>query len=169
VWWLHWLINSIADPQKGPAWFQQQLTQWLAHLPDNKRALGEDYGFLRLLTNDLEVLTQRISKQYPKFYNVVISFGQHASEDSLSRQAYLKQYAPDNLLDQIMSYWKSNLHTMVPNPESAHKSNYAPHAEWMSALRELSPQDYQTLLAHWHTKHRRRRNLWRDLRAVGLS
>lgn len=28
-WWVPWLIDSIADSQKGASWFQQQITQWL--------------------------------------------------------------------------------------------------------------------------------------------
>jgi hypothetical protein len=33
LWWLHWLFDSMADRHKGPAWFQQQLLQWLSQLP----------------------------------------------------------------------------------------------------------------------------------------
>ncbi|HEY9665077.1 MAG TPA: hypothetical protein V6C65_42090, partial [Allocoleopsis sp.] len=52
-WWVPWLIESIADPQKGKTWFRQQMTQWLAHLPGDKHQLGENYTLLRLLTKDL--------------------------------------------------------------------------------------------------------------------
>ncbi|MBV8883825.1 MAG: hypothetical protein JO235_07470 [Chroococcidiopsidaceae cyanobacterium CP_BM_RX_35] len=38
------------------------------------------------------------------------------------------------------------LHHFVPKPESARKSDYTEHAHWMAALKELSPQNYETLL-----------------------
>lgn len=45
-----------------------------------------------------------------------------------------------------MAYWKANLHKFVPKPEIAQNSDYTHHAEWMAAIKELAPQDYQTLL-----------------------
>ena len=52
-WWLHWLIDSIADSQKGKTWFQEKITSWLTNLPLDKAELGEEYNLLRLLTKDL--------------------------------------------------------------------------------------------------------------------
>jgi hypothetical protein len=46
-----------------------------------------------------------------------------------------------------MNYWKMYLHLFVPKPECAEKSDYTSHAKWMMALRELSPQDYKTILS----------------------
>ena len=37
----------------------------------------------------------------------------------------------------------------------------------MKALSEVNPAAYGNLLARWKSEHRRRRNLWPDMAAVG--
>jgi hypothetical protein len=169
AWWLHWLIESIVDPQKGPPWFQQQMAQWLAHLSGGEAVLGDDYGFLRLLTKDLVEAGRQGMDQYPRFYEVVIRPGELSSPDTPSRQQYLKQYAAADLLDQVMGYWKAHLPNLVPKPERAQKSDYTQQARWMAALRELAPDHYEALLAKWRIDHHRRRNLWQALAKMGLT
>lgn len=46
-----------------------------------------------------------------------------------------------------MNYWKAHLPDFVPKPEFATQSDYTNHAQWMVALKELSPQNYETLIA----------------------
>jgi len=169
TWWLHWLIDSIADKQKGPVWFSQHITRWLERLPGDHRALSENLTFLRLLTKDLTPLLSEDTKQYPQFYKVVIRPNELSSPDQSSRQTYLKQFAPPDLLDQVMAWWRTHLHSLVPRPEDAQKSDYTDHAGWMAALRELSPGDYEMLLGKWRLEHHRRRNLWAALARLGLS
>jgi hypothetical protein len=168
TWWLHWLIESIFDKQKGPAWFQQQVAQWLENLSREKAAHSEDRSFLRLLTNDLTEGSGENRPSYPTFHKVVIRPGELSSPDKASRQAYLNQFAPDDLLKQVMDYWQANLHYFVPRPEDASKSDYTQHAHWMAALRELAPESYEVLLDKWRTEHPRRRNLWKAMDNLGL-
>jgi hypothetical protein len=168
-WWLHWLLDSIVDDQKGAAWFQQQMTDWLTHLPGQKRDMGEDYEFLRLLTKELSEIDSREKDRFPQFYAVVIRPGELKSPDQVSRRAYLKQYASDGLMDQVMGHWKAYLQNLVPRPENVEKADYTSHAHWMVALRELSPQRYEVLLEKWRTDHHRRRNLWQAMAKVGLD
>ena len=167
-WWLPWLFESIADKKKGAAWFQQKMTHWLTHFPTNQNVLGSHQTNLRLLTEDLNTLTQSVQTQYPKFYNVVISTNSAASQDSASRQAHLQAYGSPDLLDQVMTCWKRNLRRMMPNPKEARKSDYTEHANWMTALKEVDALEYNLLFTEWRDVHRRRRNLWRDMRNVGL-
>lgn len=168
-WWLHWLIDSIVDDQKRPAWFQQQMSDWLTHLPGQKRDMGEDYGFLRLLTKDLSEMDSREQAQYPQFYAVVIRPDELKSLDQVSRRTYLKQYASDDLMYQVMDYWKAYLQNFVPSPENVKNADYTAHARWMVALRELVPQSYEVLLEKWRVDHHRRRNLWQAMAKVGLD
>lgn len=167
-WWLHWLIESISDTQKGPGWFQQRIVQWLADLPGEQRSLGEDYAFLRLLTNDLMEMDPETKNRYPRFRGVVLRPQELSTPDSASRQEYVKQYAPDDLLGRIMAYWKKHLQNFVPRPEMAEKSVYTKHARWMAALKELAPRSYEALLNTWRVDHRRRRNLWAAMEEMGL-
>jgi hypothetical protein len=169
TWWLHWLIESIVDEEIGPVWFQQKMRQWLTRLPGDQSSLGEDFGFLRLLTKDLTEISAPGKCQYPKFYQVVVRPNELSSPDHTSRQAYLKQYAANDLLDQVMAYWKTHLQNFVPRPEAAQKSDYTQHAHWMAALRELAPQSYEDLLNTWRVDHHRRRNLWEAMSRMGLD
>ena len=167
-WWLYWLIESVVDDQTGAAWFQRQMTDWLTQLPGTKQELGEDYDFLRLLTKDLSEIDNRQKEQYPQFYAVVIRPGELKSPDEVSRRAYLKQAASDDMLYQVMGYWKAYLPNFVPRPENVEKADYTAHARWMAALRELAPQSYAVLLDKWRTDHHRRRNLWQAMTKAGL-
>ncbi|MBE2199531.1 MAG: hypothetical protein IAE79_13035 [Anaerolinea sp.] len=168
-WWLHWLIDTVVDDQKGPAWFQQQMTDWLTHLPGQKKDMGEDYEFLRLLTKDLSEIDSREKEQYPQFYALVIRPGELKSPDQTSRRTYLKQVAAADLIYQVMGYWKAYLQNFVPRPERVEKADYTAHARWMVALRELAPQSYKILLEKWRTDHQRRRNLWQAMSKAGLD
>lgn len=168
-WWLHWLIESIADPQKGPAWFQKQVSQWLSRPPEGRHTLSEGFQVLRLLIADLGEINPQNKKQYPKFFETVIRPGELSSPDQSSRRAYLKQSAQDNLQALVMAYWKAHLHHFMPDPGNASKSDYTQHAQWMAALRELNPASYETLLNHWRRDHHRRRNLWQAMARLGLD
>jgi hypothetical protein len=68
-----------------------------------------------------------------------------------------------------MDVWKEHLHLIVPDPANAYKSDYTDHAFWCKAVHELNQKTYNALLSRWRKKHNRRRNLWRDMKAVGLS
>lgn len=168
-WWLCWLIESVDDRQKGVSWFQAQITQWLDNLPGDRTQLGENYDRLRLLTKDLTDIYHQGESGYPQFDRVVIRPKEFSTQSDESRREYLKASAPDNFFDLVMNYWKLNLHQFVPKPESVQNADYTNHARWMFALKELSPLDYETLLAQWKVMHKRRINLWKAMKQMGVS
>ncbi|MEO1560020.1 MAG: hypothetical protein AAFS12_10475 [Cyanobacteria bacterium J06632_19] len=168
-WWLHWLIDSIADSQNGKTWFQEKITSWLTTLPLDKAELGEEYNLLRLLTKDLIEIRNQTQNLYPRFYRVVIQPEKLSSADDESRQTYLQQYAPSDLWERVLTYWREQLHKFIPQPELAQKSDYTQHAQWMTALKELNSNNYETLLQQWKVDHRRRSNLWKAMREAGLE
>ncbi|MEA1934185.1 MAG: hypothetical protein U9N60_07130 [Thermodesulfobacteriota bacterium] len=71
-------------------------------------------------------------------------------------------------LSAAMDMWKNHLSHIVPDPKAAYKSDYDNHAQWMKALYELSHESYDRVPAEWCEKHKRRRNLWRDMKSNGL-
>ena len=168
-WWLCWLIESVDDRQKGVNWFQAQITQWLDNLPGDKAQLGENYDRLRLLTKDLTDIYYQGQSGYPQFDRMVIRPQEFSTQSDESRREYLKASAPDGLFDLVMNYWKVNLHQFVPKPELVQNGEYTKHAQWMVALKEVSPQDYETLLAQWKVAHKRRINLWKAMKQMGVS
>ncbi|GAA6615888.1 hypothetical protein [Scytonema sp. NUACC26] len=105
---------------------------------------------------------------YPNFYQVVIRSNELSTPDETSRPVYLQEYTSKDMWEQVMVFWKAQLHNFVPRPEQAHKSDYTNHAQWMAALKELNLQAYGALLAQWKTEHQRRRNLWKAMSDLGL-
>jgi hypothetical protein len=168
IWWLHWLLDSITSEKTGKAWFREQAIAWLANLPGDRGELGGEYGVLRLLTRDLSDILYEGKCPYPKFYEVVIVPSQQSTPDETSRRKYLLEYAPSDLWERVMDYWRANLHNFVPKPEMSQNSDYSTNAAWMSALKELSPHNYQRLLSEWKIQHQRRRNLWKAMGNLGL-
>lgn len=169
TWWLHWLIESIVDTQKGPAWFQNKLMQWLGSLPGKGATVDKDFAYLRLLTKDVTELNDSRKNRYPRFHQVVVRPRQLSTPDDASRQAYLQGYAPDDVSDRVMAYWQGHLDNWVPRPEVARHSDYTIHAQWMAALHELTPRAYEALVDRWRVEHRRRRNLWQAMKKMGLE
>ncbi|MCY7286459.1 MAG: hypothetical protein LH679_24195 [Cyanobacteria bacterium CAN_BIN43] len=167
-WWLLWLIDSIADPQKGKAWFQKKITQWITNLSGDRDQLGENYDLLRLLTKDLTDIQGKAKTSFPLFYGTVIAPQELDNRNSPARQSYLKLYAPTDLLAQVMTYWQTNLHNLAPKPAAVSKSDYTAIVRWMAALKELSPSDYQSLRNQWRVTHQRRSNLWKAMEQAGL-
>ena len=176
-WWLSWLIESVNDHQKGVNWFQKQMIEWFDHLPSDslserlrqRTKLGENYDRLRLLTKDLVEIYHQGKSGYPQFDLVVIRPQEFSTQSDESRREYLKASAPDNLFDLVMNYWKVHLHQLVPKPELVQNAEYTKHAQWMIALKELSPVDYESLLAQWKVAHKRRINLWKAMKQMGVS
>jgi hypothetical protein len=168
-WWLCWLIESVDDRQKGVSWFQAQITQWLDNLPSDRTQLGENYDRLRLLTKDLTEIYHQGQSGYPQFDRVVIRPKEFSTQSDESRREYLTASVPDNFFDLVMNYWKVNLHQFVPKPELVQNGEYTTHAQWMVALKELSPENYETLLAQWKMAHKRRINLWKAMKQMGVS
>jgi hypothetical protein len=169
TWWLHWLLDSMTTEEKGHSWFRKQIIEWLDNLPGDQRQLGGEYRVLQLLTQDLTQIKHKGKSPYPKFYEVVIQPNQLSTPDDISRKIYIQEYAPSDLWERVMAYWQANLHNFVPKPETSQNSDYTKNAQWMSALKELAPQDYQNLLSQWKVQHKRRTNLWKAMENLGLA
>lgn len=167
--WIHWLIDSIADQKKGAPWFHKKIAKWLKGLGTNRRALGEEFGLLRLLTHDLQIIQMPKQQSHAVFNRVVIRRAELSAPDDASRQAYLQQFAPAELWVQVMDYWQTNLHTFVPDPSSAQASDYTQQVQWMAALQEINITSYEKLLALWQIEHHRRSNLWKAMKHQSLD
>ncbi|MBH8572284.1 hypothetical protein I8752_04380 [Nostocaceae cyanobacterium CENA369] len=168
TWWLHWLLDSITTKEKGLAWFRQQIIEWLENLPGDPVQLGREYNVIHLLTGDLIQIKYQGQFPLPKFHEVVIQPNQLSTPDAVSRRKYLQEYAPPDLWERVMAYWRANLHKFVPLPEASKSSDYTKNAQWMSALKELAPENYQSLLSQWKVQHKRRPNLWKAMKELGL-
>ncbi len=169
AWWLSWLLDSIAAPQTATEEFPHLVEQWLLALESDEKPSSQDFAALRLLTCDLAAIRGENWNHHPNFQAVVLVPGNLKTADADSRQSFLEQLAPQALWNSVMAYWQGHLELWIPQPETVRKSDYTEQAEWLAALRELSPSSYQRLLAQWRVQHKQRRNLWKALEQRGLS
>lgn len=167
--WVHWLIEASLDSKKKKEWFLNKLNGWLNDLKKDKKAFKKQWHRLARLTSDLPG-SKRLSQQYQVFYITVLP-AKASADDLLGnfRCRILKKINAGPSLLVAMDVWKELLHLIVPDPANAYKSDYTNHASWCKALQELNQNSYTALLSQWRKKHNRRRNLWRDMKAIGLS
>jgi hypothetical protein len=166
--WLHWLIEASLDPNKKNEWFMRKLNGWLRELKKDKKTFKKYWRWLARLTLDLPD-SKTLEQKYPVFYETALP--EEASPDDLLgnfRCSGLKKMKAGPSLHLAMDVWKEHLHLIVPDPTNVYKSDYSHHAAWCKAVHELNQKTYQMLLSRWRKKHNRRRNLWRDMKAVGL-
>jgi hypothetical protein len=167
--WVHWLIEASLDPKKKKEWFLGKLNGWLNDLKKDNKIFKKQWHWLARLTLDLPD-SIRLVKKYPVFYKTALPT-EVTADDLLGnfRCRGLKKMDGGRGLLAAMEVWKEHLHLIVPDPANAYKSDYTVHAAWCNALHELNQNSYKALLLRWRKKHNRRRNLWRDMKAIGLS
>jgi len=167
--WVHWLIESSLDPKNKNKWFLNKLNGWLNDLKKNKRAFKKQWQQLARLTSDLPD-SKRMVKKYPNFYKTVLPEEESADDilGSFRRRGLKKMNAGPGLI-VAMDVWQEHLHLIAPDPANVYKADYTHHAAWCKAVHELNQNSYSTLISQWRKKHSRRRNLWRDMKAIGLS
>jgi hypothetical protein len=165
--WVHWLIEAELDFTGKREWFMEKLNAWLAHLKKDRNVFRREWGLLARLTKDLPE-SSKLKKQYPTFFKIVLPEDSEASLLSKVRRKGLDKMNAGSCLSNAMDVWKDRLRHIVPDPAHSYKSDYTNHAQWMKALYELSRSAYDVVLAQWHGKHKRRRNLWRDMKSYRL-
>ena len=167
--WVHWLIEASLDPKKKKEWFLSKLNAWLNDLKKDKKVFKKQRRWLARLTSDLPD-SKRLVRKYPVFCKTALP-AEASADDRLGNfrcRGLKKMDAGPGLLVAV-EVWKEHLHLIMPDPANAYKSDYSNHAAWCKALHELNQNSYKALLLRWRKKHNRRRNLWRDMRAIGLA
>jgi hypothetical protein len=167
--WVHWLIEAGLDPKKKKEWFLSELNSWLSKLKKDKKTFKKQCRWLARLTSDLPG-SKALEQKYPVFCKTALP-EEALPADLLGkfRCSGLKKMKAGPSLSLAMEVWKEHLHLIVPDPANAYKSDYTNHASWCKAVQELNQKTYNALISRWRKKHNRRRNLWRDMKAIGLS
>jgi len=165
--WIHWLIEAELDIRGKKAWFMEKLNAWLAHLRKDRNVFAKQWPWLARLTKDLPG-SSKINRKHPTFFKIVLPEDSGVSLLDKARCSGLRKMDAGRSLSTALDVWKNRLRHIIPDPANAYKSDYTRHAQWMKALYELSQDAYDTVLARWHKKHKRRRNLWRDMQSHRL-
>ena len=153
--WIHWLIDAILDIKQDKTRFLNKLTEWLSDLKDNTKVLKKQWRWLALLTRDLPQ-DEKIKVKHPFFWETVLIEGDSSGDLTASRRRGLLEMKAGPYLKTALEIWQEQLRRIVPDPASAHKSNYEEYARWAQALFELNRDEYNVLITHWRKKHDRR-------------
>jgi len=165
--WVHWLIEALLDEKKDEGQFLNKVAGWLSDLEKHPKTLKQQWLWLGLLTRDLPN-SEKIKTKYPSFWRTVLPEDDSGGDLANSRCKGLRKMKAGSYLTDVLEIWKKHLRRIIPDPANAHKSNYGEYACWAEALLELNKDEYHALMAQWRRKHIRRRNLWRDLKAMNL-
>jgi hypothetical protein len=165
--WIQWLIEAKLDIKQGKEWFSGKLAGWLSELKDNAEVFKKQWRWLALLTGDLTD-GKKIRKKFPYFFETVLYDEGSRSSLITSRRKGLREVKAGPFINSSLEVWKKHLRRIVPDPAAANQSNYENHVLWAQALLELNREEYKVLVAQWRKKHNRRRNLWREMNAIGL-
>ena len=161
--WVAWLLEARADIEDKGAWFRNMIRGWLASMSKDAQAFEKNARWLSLFTMDAPG-SEKLSQKYPVFFHAAIEKAEsHKTVLTKSRRKALSELEAGKCLDSAMRVWKERLASMVPSPARNHGSQYREHALWMNALYELALEDYKLVLERWRNKHKRRKNLWRDM------
>jgi len=165
--WIHWLIDAALDVKNKKRWFSDKLAEWLSILKGDTKTFKKQWHWLSPLTSDLSQ-GKKLERKYPSFWETVLEENHSKDDLTVSRRNSLKKINSSPLLKSVLEVWQKQLRHIVPDPAGARKSDYKEYARWAQALFELNKDQYRVLITHWHKKHDRRRNLWRDLKTRHL-
>ena len=174
--WVEWLIDDgMADhvecfTEKALVWLRESLAD---RDPDASRSLltarrfrsaRDEAPHLTLISDLLEIQRETLPTYQP-LLQLLKSVSR--LRESTSRLEWLAQADVAPLTTAGIAFIKRNIGRIIPDP-GVMSGDYTRVAEWMSVVSTLAPDEVAKLLQEWAVKHKRRRNLWRDLRSAGV-
>jgi hypothetical protein len=166
--WIHWLIETGLDEAKDEQWLAQKVEAWLEHLHRNPAEFNKQRSLIYTLTLDL-AQKSNLKKDFPKLFIFVLRDDYMNRANAPVRRAWLEKLQGEKFIPQLMSCWKQNVATLVPDPARAEKSNYQTQASWLVVVNELNPAACRAIIDKWKIDHKKRRNLWLALAAEHLQ
>jgi hypothetical protein len=166
--WVHALADAAWEDKGKQNHFCAWLEQWLSATEQDDASLRRAQTALARLSLDLDRAAW-LSSVSPTMTRLLAYNQSHDPALLASRKKWLERLGVSCLVPELLAFWRRNAQRLVPDPAVSGGSDYKSCADWARALWELNPALSQELLHQWSVAHRRRRNLWRALRAKGLS
>ena len=165
--WVSWLIEARSAPAAHKKALFDHLDVWFECFQRHASFFEKQWRSLALLSRVLPSALE-FKKHFPTFHAHVLvpSLGLDGKLEQSLREALAFLGVDVGQFDP-MSIWEKHLHTLVPSP-GGHGSYYREQALWMKALSEVNRATYDKLLGDWRVVHRRRRNLWAEMKALNL-
>lgn len=164
--WVQGLIDAVWEEGNARSSFRRFIEAWLSEAEHSLEALERASQAAALLTLDLGP-EGKLRRTHPHLHRVLSEHEEARRLMQTSRHAWLRRLKASALLPKLMAFWKRNAARLVPDPAN-HPADYRHAADWLAAVKELDREEFTRILADWRVKHRRRRNLWREVSSRGL-
>ena len=166
--WPLWLLDFERTPSAdGLTSFRLYLDHWLTELGADPVTLREEYLFLFLLLQDLNIL-KLWNRSYPRLSALIDGIFHGDGVHSASRRRWLQRLGPEDLVEPVFDCLRRVIVSLVPDPATAHRSHYDGHALWLAAVSELNGTAAARLYEEWRRHHGRRINLWKAVDGLAI-
>jgi len=166
VTWVQGLIDAVWEGGNASRSFRRFIEEWFTEAERSLEALTRARQAAALLTLDLG-LEGKLRRTHPHFHRVISEHQEARRVMQASRHAWLRRLGASAILPKLMAFWKKNVAKLVPDPANC-RADYRHAADWLAAVKEFDREEFIRILAHWRVKHRRRRNLWKEVSSRGL-
>jgi hypothetical protein len=171
--WVEWLIDAGFAGRFDT--FTDKALQWLGETLEAERRTGHDVfryvpGHVwppqMSLVAELFALSTS-SGEYPTLRAMLAKYCRLNPCPCPARLEWLGQADVARLTPVGVEFVRRNMARLIPSPGT--QGDYQASAGWLAVAREVAPDMARRTLQHWQVEHRRRRNLWRDLREHGIE
>lgn len=164
--WVQGLIDAVWEGGNASRSFRRFVVEWLTEAEGSPEALERAMQAAALLTLDLDP-EGKLRRTHHHLYRVLSEQKEAHRLMQPSRHVWLRRLEASALLPKLMAFWKRNAAKLAPDPATCH-GGYGHAADWLAAVKELNRKEFTRILADWQVKHRRRRNLWKEVSSRGL-
>ena len=158
--WIHWLHQTKLDGACDHRWFGEKVKRWLEILQHDAAEFNKQRQLISILTHDLIELFS-LRKQYPRLFKSVLAFYKDPKGIAASRRKFLQRMQMKSVVSLLMTCWQNNVAALVPDPSTAHKSNYDDQAQWLLVVKERGCSRIPTAPERWRTMRRYRNTMLR--------
>jgi hypothetical protein len=164
--WVQGLIDAVWEGRNASRSFRRFIEEWLTEAERSLEALKRARQAAAILTLDLGP-EGKLRRTHPHLHPVLSEPQEARRLMQAPRHAWLRRLEASALLPKLMAFWKRNAARLVPDPANC-PAGYGHAADWLAAVKELDREEFTRILADWRVKHRRRRNLWKEVSGRGL-
>jgi len=182
-------FSRIPQKTKWPAWlldagwkeefdvFTEKALSWLDKTMPKKGLRKIDNSKRMHILSKEELLPPQMTlvadllalDSHPEYKALASMLGDEcALNDCQSRKEWLRKTDTNKLTVAGLEFTRRNILSFIPSPENL-SPNYELAAGWLAAARETAPDVAFSVLQNWQVEHKRKRNLWRDLRTYGFD
>jgi hypothetical protein len=164
--WLFALVDAARTGTTADS-FHDAVRECLSSAERSPDLLVGSLASLRTLTLDLDRRAE-LQRTAPTLRALLSRYADRGRAVDRTRREWIRKLGGESLLPDVVEFWRRNAARLVPDPAQAGGSEYSECADWLKAVFELNPKEFQRIVQRWRVEHKRRRNLWKAIAERGL-